>query len=301
MNFVPHRRLGLVLGATFLALLLAATGVGVNQLATSGISGLTVLWLCLSLLCGPLAALVAYRMLGLLSASYRLDRDGFYLTWGLASEQVPLASISTVRPADQLQTPILPGPGIWWPGCLVGQRLVPDLGKVEFFATTWARDMILLSFGDRHLAISPPDPQAFIQAFLDSTRLGSLERIPSRSQRANFLLRRIWSDQLARVLILVGLTLPISLLGYLAARAQDLPPLVPFGFDASGAPDPMAPPGRLLLLPLISAISWLADLAIGVWFYRRRSDRILAYGLWGAAILVGLLLWGAALHLLTAP
>jgi uncharacterized membrane protein len=92
----------------------------------------------------------------------------------------------------------------------------------------------------------------------------------------------------------------LLLLGYLVVRAPSLPAQVPFGFDPSGAPDPMAPPGRLLLLPMIGGLCWLADLVVGAWIYRRDQDRPLAYAMWAAAVLVGGLLWGATFHLLAA-
>jgi hypothetical protein len=148
--------------------------------------------------------------------------------------------------------------------------------------------------------ISPPDPEACQNAFIETARMGSLELIPEGSRRPDFLFTRLWDDRLARALILGGLTLPVLLLSFLALRAPGLPEQVPFGFDPMGAPDPLAPPGRLLLLPLIGGLCWLADLVIGLWLYRRDRDRPLSYALWGAAIVVGGLLWGAALQLLAA-
>jgi hypothetical protein len=136
--------------------------------------------------------------------------------------------------------------------------------------------------------------------FNQMTQMGSLRRIERQSHRPDFLSARLWTDPLARWLILVGIGLPMTLLIYLALRASSLPGEVPFGFDPAGLPDPLAPPGRLLLLPLIGGICWLADLMLGAWVYGNRRDQTLSYALWGSAILVGCLLWGAALHLLAA-
>jgi hypothetical protein len=79
-----------------------------------------------------------------------------------------------------------------------------------------------------------------------------------------------------------------------------LPELVPLGFDAQGVPEAFVPPGRLLLLPLIGGLCWAIDLGLGSAFYRREPERPLAYALWGTAVIVGLLLWGAILALLAA-
>ena len=298
MTFLPRRRLGLLLGSLLLLVLLGAIGVSIAQLGSATVSVWLLLWVVLPLFGFPLALLVGFRLYGLLTAGYRLDRDAFVLTWGLAFEQIPLAELQRPQPAAQLGLALRPR-GLWWPGCVVGRRQVDGLGQVEFFATTGQAGLVLLRTGDRTLAISPPDVEAFQQAFTNAVRLGSLEPVPSRSQRPDFLFGRVWSERAARVLILLGLALPLLLLAYLALRAPSLPAQgVPFGFLPSGQPAALAPPGRLLLLPLIAGLCWLADLVAGVWLFRREADQALAYALWGAAILTGLLLWGAVLLLL---
>ncbi len=298
MSFTPPRLPGLVLGTLFLIVLLGITTYAASQLAIATISPWIVAWVLLPLLSVPLAVLVAYRLYGLLSASYRLDRNGFYLAWGLAREQIPLADLERPRLIWDVPGRWLPHGGLWWPGCVVGRGRVEEVGRVDFFATTPPQGMVLLSAGERHLVISPPDPIGFVDAFTQAVRLGSLEPIPAISQRPDFLFNRLWADQVARLLLILGAALSLLLLGYLALRAPNLPPRVAFGFDPAGNPDPWAPPGRLLLLPLIGGLCWLVDLAVGVWLYRRDADRLLAYVVWGMATFVGLLLWGAALQLL---
>ncbi len=300
MDFIPPRRLGVLLGSLFLAILLSAIVSSVHRLATEPISAWIILWVALPLVGVPLTLLIGYRLYGLLTARYRLDRDGFYLTWGLVTEQLPLAAISSLRLVDEVTPKLRPDRGLWWPGCVYGRREVEGEGLVEFFATSGYQGILILSAGDRLLAISPPDLEAFRQAFVDATRMGSLEPIPTRSQSPDFVIAGLWTDTIARVLILVGLALPLLLLGYLALRLPSLPLQVPFGFDPTGAPDPLAPPGRLLLLPMVGGLCWLADMAMGVWLYRRKVDRPLAYAVWMSAVLVGGLFWGAALHLLAA-
>jgi len=300
MNFIPPRRLGVLIGGLFLAILLSAIVSSVHRLATEPISTWIILWVALPLVGVPLTLLIGYRLYGLLTVRYRLDRDGFFLTWGLVAEQLPLAAISSLRPADEVMPKLRPDRGLWWPGCVCGRREVEGEGLVEFFATSGYQGILVLGAGDRLLAISPPDLEAFHQAFVDATRMGSLEPIPTRSQSPDFVIAGIWTDAIARVLILVGLALPLLLLGYLSLRLPSLPLQVPFGFDPTGTPDPLAPPGRLLLLPMIGGLCWLANMAMGVWLYRREVDRPLAYAVWMSAVLVGGLFWGAALHLLAA-
>jgi len=300
MTFTPRRGLGSFLGLLFLALLLGTVTISVIQLGRASASAWIILWVALPLACIPLASLIAYRLYGLLTAHYWLDRDAFRLAWGLATERIPLEAIARPRLGTVFGSVLHPGWGLWWPGCVVGQRKVEGIGLVEFFATSLGPGLIVLSAGERHLAISPPDREAFLQAFRDAVRLGSLERVPARSQRPDFLFSRLWADRLARGLIVGGLALPLLLLAYLAIRAPGLPSGAPFGFDPEGNPGPLAPPGRLLLLPFIGGLVWLTDLAVGAWLFRREGDQRLGYALWATAVLLGLLLWGAALQLLAA-
>jgi len=302
MQFHPPRLTGLLLGLLFLAITAGAAALGVIQLGRIGFSAWIAIWIALPMLGVPAALVVAYRLFGLLTARYQLDRDGFRLRWGLAVEQVPLGDVQEVRvpDLDSEAARLRPGQGLWWPGCVIGHRAVEGVGQVEFFASTGAAGMLLLQLEDRWLAISPGDRDGFRQAHVDMMRMGSLERIPAVRLRPDFLFNRVWSDRWARVLVVVGLVLSLLLLGYLAFRASALAGQVPFGFDAYGTPEGFVSPTRLLILPMIAGLCWLADFVIGLWLYRKEEQRPLAYGLWATGVLVGGLLWGASLQLLAA-
>jgi len=300
VTYIPRRTLGLLLGGLILALLLAAMAFAVARLAEATISASILLWIAVPLACVPLAVPVGYRVFSLVTARYTLDRNHFALTWGLAAEQVPLTKMAAAQRADEIRPGLRPEPGLWWPGCVTGRRKVEGLGVVEFFATSTGRDLVVLSAGERHLAISPPDSEAFVKAFKEALRSGALQRIPEVSQRPDFLFARIWADRLGRALILAGLLLSLFLLAFLAIRGPGLPSQVPFGFDAAGRPGALAPPGRLLLFPFIGGLCWLVDLALGAWLYRREGSGVFAYALWATPILLGSLLWGATLQLLAA-
>jgi len=290
----------------WLAILIAGIALGISQLGQALISLVSLLWIGLLLLAVPAALLVLNRMFGLLTASYRVDRDGFYLRWGMSYEQIALGSISEVSPIragdpnrGQAEEPRRPRLGFWWPGCVVGEAKFGTGERLEFFSTSHPI-LVIRTMTGRGLAISPPDVEAFQAAFFSATRMGSLESIPERSERADFLVKRVWNDRLARALILIGLLIPLLLLGALAVLAPSLPELVPFGFGPTGEPTPLAPPGRLLLLPMIAALVWTADLVLGAWFFGNYTDQPVAYALWSAAIVAGALLAGATWQLLSA-
>lgn len=300
MLFTPPRARGLLLGGLILVLLLGATALGVLELASAAVSPLTTLWVSLPIVATPLSAAVVYRLYGLLTASYRIDRNGFRLRWGLAGEEMPLAAVDSLRAASQVPGEVRVPRGWGWPGSVIGRGTVEGLGVVEFFATVRDERLLLLSGAGKTLAISPADPKAFVAAYVEANRLGSLQPIGTRSLRPNFFLARLWSDRLGTGLILAGLGLPLLQLGFLALRVPGLPAQVPFGFNPLGVPGPWVPPGRLLLLPLVAGLCWLADVAVGAWLYRREAERPLAYGVWATAVAVGVLLWGAGLSLLAA-
>ncbi|HEY4665986.1 MAG TPA: PH domain-containing protein [Anaerolineales bacterium] len=296
MNFRPNRLLGMLLGTGGLSALLIAIGLSLARLGQGLISPGSLIWIVALLLALPLTLLVGYRLLGLATASYRVDRDGLYVRWGLVYEQIPIASVVFIEPASKLGGAQRPALGVWWPGCLVGRGRTDQNQELVFFAGS-GEQLIVSTCDGRFLVLSPPDSTAFQGAFLSATRMGALEKIAERSDRPDFLLTRIWKDRAARGLILAGLGLPLLGLTVLVLKAPGLPEQIPFGFGPGGEPGPLAPPGRLLLLPLIAGLAWLVDLVLGSWFYRSLSERPLSYALWGASVVAGALLGGAALYL----
>jgi hypothetical protein len=258
------------------------------------------LWTTLIVIATPLTFVVGYRLYGLLTAKYILNRDGFYLRWGLATDQIPLASIRNFETGTESIGSLRPRFGLWWPGNVVGVRDVDGIGSCEFFATTTSQDTLLISLDSHNLIISPPNIDDFMQSFQEVVQLGSLEEIPEIRHRPVFFSATLWADRLARTLILLGVGTIIALLAYLSIRVPNLPAYVPFGFDPEGIPDLIVPPTQLLLLPLAGGVFWLVDLILGAWLYRREENQKVAYVLWGMGVLLGVLLWGAVIQLIIA-
>jgi len=300
MIIKPPRFLGILIGVILFSLFLGGIVFGVLQIATGELDPLIGLWVSLVVIGSPLLLMIVYRLYGLISARYILDRDGLFLQWGFSIEQIPIASIEKMVKGEETKIQIKPPFSFCWPGCIVGQKQVEEFGLVEFFATKSAKEQIIIPLKGRSLVISPPDVEIFYQTFHEVVRLGSLEEIPAISVRPDFFSARLWNDRFARSLILSGLALVVCLLGYLGLRAVHLPESVPFGFDSMGVPVTFVPPSQLLLLPLVGGFFWLVNLVVGVWLYRLEKDRQIAYVVWFTGTLLGGLLWGAILHLLNA-
>jgi hypothetical protein len=300
MDFFPTRRLGLLFGSALLFAALGLTLVGLYFLATSEISPWLILWVILPLLGAPAAALISYQLYGLLTARYRMDREGIRVTWGLAEEQIPIGAIEEVHQVDEVRLPRRPGKGPWWPGCVTGHKQVEGWGEVEFFGTDLSAGATIIQTGGRKLAITPGNPGEFKAHYGEALRSGPLEPVPAISQRPDRFISQIWSDLPARWLILTGLILPLSLLTFLSITSPHLPGAVPFGFGPGGEATTLAPGGRLLLLPMIGGFVWAVDLFIGSWLFRKEPHTLLAYMLWAVGAIVGALFWGASLHLLAA-
>ncbi len=298
MKTRPPIILGLIIGLLLILFLASVIGWSIFQLSKGELSILLALWVVLPLVSLPLLILVVYRLYGLLSARYIIDRDGLKVRWGLAYDDIPVDQLIRVDRAIEMGLNELPGPGFWWPGIVVGKKSMEGLGLMEYFASRGPSGMVVVQSVDRYLAISPPDVEGFLQAVTEALRMGALETHEAILIRPNFALARLWSDRVALMLVILGALFPIALFGYLLVIIGEITSEVAFGFDATGAVDTFAPPGRLLLLPMISGASWLLNLSFGLWMYRTKTNRPLAYTLWVGAILISGLLWGAALQLL---
>lgn len=286
--FLPPRREGIILHTAAAAVLLLA-GAGVLAYALTAAHGslfYVSVALALVLLMG-LLPLFAYRGYALWRAGYTLQRDGLRISWGLRIQDIPLPDIEWVRPAEEMGFS-LPLPWLRWPGAVLGVRQVPELGPVEFMASTTAT-MLLLATPERVYAISPEDPRAFIRAFQRAMEYGSLTPLPAFSARPGAFIRQALSDRRARIPLLVGLGLTV-LLFVLAAVRVSSGGQVSLGYDPSGQLLPPAPAERVMLLPVLSALSIVSSTLLGLFFYRRPEQQHLSYLLWLASPLAPALL-----------
>jgi hypothetical protein len=66
------------------------------------------------------------------------------------------------------------------------------------------------------------------------------------------------------------------------------------GFDATQRPLEAGPAESLLLLAVLGGFSYVLDLIAGLFFYRHATSQPVAYLLWGASVVVPILLLAGA-------
>lgn len=244
------------------------------------------------------ASLLIYRIFELIRSSYTVGRDGLRLRWGARIEDIPIGDVDWIRPYASLSEP-LPLPRLVWPGALRGMVRTREFGVVEYMADDMDT-LLLIATPQRLYAISPSQPQAFINAFQNAVEEGSLEMLPARSDRPARSFRNIWNDRAARILVLSGLFFTV-LVFIIVAIALGGRTSVSLGFDLEGLPFPPVPAQQALLIPFLAGMAYLFDLTLGILAYQRPLTRAIAYILWAGGLISALLLTLSAVFVLRAP
>jgi hypothetical protein len=290
-EFSPPKRVGiLVLGG--ISLVLLGFGGYFFYLATQDPSGVDfLLHMLLSLVIFLPLPFLVYRLYALLNAVYILRRDGLMIRWGLRREDIPLLDIEWIRPASELGFR-LPQPWLQVPGGIIGNRRVPELGRVEFMAAD-QQHMVLVATPEKVYAITPAENKSFLRTYYQANELGSLTPLEAQSVYPTLLFGRVWEDRIARLLILSSFGIGLVLLIVVSIAVPNLENIEWL------TPGAKAPAERLLLLPVLDGLVWLFNLILGGFIYRRGGEmKIASYLLWGVAGFTGLLLLTSSLLLI---
>lgn len=243
-----------------------------------------------------LVGLIGYWVYGLAGASYLLDRNALTIQWGPSKQVIPTNEIERVFTGEDVKGSLhFYGGG--WPGHWVGYGEITDAGETLFYATEPPRKQIFVATPGLVYGISPADREAFLESLQKRLQMGPTQAVDQASRRPAILEWPIWQDWLGLTLLGVGALALAGLIGFLSFRFPTLPMLVPLHFGASGSPDRLGPRTELFLIPLIGLSTLLINGALGGLLYRR--DRVASYLLWGGSVLVQLLVWTAAMGLLT--
>lgn len=295
-HFPPSKRFGLILHGILILILGGISGFGFLNLIRVEVGPSFVIYLLMALLGFAPIPFLGYRAYALFKADYYIDRDSLAMMWGLRVEDIPLTDIEWVRPASDLTRPLVL-PRFRLPGAIIGTRRHPDLGIVEFIASS-TRNMILIATAKRVFAISPRDAAALVRTFARATELGSLMPAEPKSVYPSFIVTQAWESPIARFLWMSGLLLNLGLVVWIGVLIPALTQ-VPFGFDTFGVPNDITPSARLILLPLISASMFAGGLTAGLYFYRWEKTQPLSFVLWISGTVCALLFLVAVWFLVT--
>lgn len=285
-RFKPPIRGGLFFHAACILIILVVSGWSLWRATNAQVGPLFLLYLLLPLLAVFIIPFLAYRVYALWRASYLIERDGFHLYWGLREEGIPMDQVQWVRSSNDLEQP-LQLPKLRWPGAVLGTRDQLDGVQVEFLAGHSA-PLILIGTPERIFAISPARLDEFLRISQQFAELGSLTPFPARSLYPSFLLARVWATRPARYLLLAGLVLGFVLF---VATNFFIPsrPTVSLRVNPAGNLADAVPSVQVFLLVLINGFFYLADVLLGLFFFRRQGEQVIAYILWGTGVVTSVL------------
>jgi hypothetical protein len=213
---------------------------------------------------------------------------------------IPLPEVEEVHAGLEFPGGLRP-PALNWPGCVIGRVQRPDLGALEYLATTADKaGLVLIGYSGGWLALSPRDPAAFLAVLAERRAEGVDEPVEPESAYPELPQWPLWRDRLALGLILAGALAVFALLVYLVLVYPQLPAEMALRFDPGGRPLRFGPPAGLFTLVLIGAGAWAVNTTLGILLHRRQADRAAAYLLLTATLGVQVMIWVAAIGLLTA-
>jgi hypothetical protein len=229
------------------------------------------------------AGWLAYRAAAGFTLGYELDRNGLYITWLGNRAVVPLDRLTSIDAGIAADLPFgaLQAVGSYW-----GRARTPN-GEVVLFASQPPSRSLIIYTADSVYAISPADPDAFVQELEQRRNLGAAKPLAPAVEPSRFFLYAFWNDETVRWLLLLALAVNLVALALLAARYPALAPLVEMRFDATGAVAELRPRHQTLFMPLAAFGLSLLNVALGLALYRR--EQLGARLLQGASVIVQLL------------
>jgi len=238
-----------------------------------------------------------YRMYALQRARYTVARDGISLYWGLRREDIPINHVNWVGSVDQ-NGMVLRKPFLRIPGAVLGTQAQADGTPVEFLAGS-DTNLVMIVTTKRTFAISPADPNEFLQTYRKLSEYGSLTPIQSISDYPSFLLSRSWADRPARILLISSAVLVLALIIWVSLSISSHPQ-ISLRVSANNEAAELIPGIRLFMLPVLNTFFFITDLLLGLFFYRREDTKSLAYLMWAASVLTSILFCGAVYFILQA-
>lgn len=238
-----------------------------------------------------LSGVLLYRIVGVLTLAYEMDRNGLYIVWVGNRAVVPLSQVEAIESgAPQAVVP-------WWLFHIVGYywgRGRTASGKLlHLFTTRSPTRSLVIQTASEAYAISPADQETFVQEMEQRRRIGAVKSLTPTVEPGRIFFYAFWNDQLIRWALILTFGLNLLLLGMLAARYPQLTTTIEMRFNAAGQATELRPRHQVLFMPLAAFVLSLLNTALGLSFYRqdRTGAQLLQLGsvviqvLFGVAIL----------------
>jgi hypothetical protein len=242
-------------------------------------------WLLVFLGLAVLVVALAYRFAAALTLRYDLDRNGLYISWLGNRAVIPLAQVESVDLGTAIG-PLPLGPlqaiGYYW-----GRARAPGGRVAHLFSTQPPQRSLAIYTPGAAYVIAPADPGAFVQDLEQRRNLGATQALQPTLGASRMVFARLWSDRLARWLLLLALGLNLALLGVIAARYPALAPMIEMRFNAVGEVAEIWPRHQILLLPLAALGLTALNAGLGLLLFQRHPPG--ARLLQGASVVVQVL------------
>jgi hypothetical protein len=286
ITFYPAKRPGTIFHISLMLVFTAAGIWGISGVTSVEMAPQLLPYLALIILFLIMVPYLLYRLYALHRSSYIMERGGITLHWGWRSVTLPMNRIKWVYRDVDLETSPRP-PAIRWPGSVTGIRTFQRGPEVEFLASR-GKNLIIIAADDRYYAISPLLTEEFVSTYQDLVELGAIYALSEESIQPYLVISDIAKNRPAWVMILVGGLLNISFLIWvlLVIPSRET---ISLGFRPDGLPRESLESVRLILFPILNSSAYLANLILGLFMFRNRNYRALAYLLWAGGILTALL------------
>lgn len=238
-----------------------------------------------------LFSILIYRILGGLTLSYAMDRNGLYIVWMGNRAVVPLGQIESLDKGTSIPWApwmVFRNIGYYW-----GRGNTTDGRTVHLFTTISPTRSLLIYTATDAYAISPADQEAFVQELEQRRRLGAVKPLAPTVEPGRVFFYAFWNDPVVRWALLFAFALNLVLLGILAARYPELAAMINMRFNSAGQVTELRPRHQVLFLPLAAFVVSLLNAILGLSFYKyeKMSAQLLQLGsilvqvLFGIAVL----------------
>ncbi|MGQ9547514.1 MAG: PH domain-containing protein [Roseiflexus sp.] len=267
-----------VTGGRWLApglLLLALGGVAGSMIGlTRRLSGDPEQWqidisafgLLLLLIISLLAAVwFAYRFVTAMTLSYAIDRNGLYIRWAGNQAIIPLDRVITIDAGSGpvfLPFGLFQRIGTYWGRAFAGEK------PLYLYATQPPDSCLIIYTADAAYAVSPEDPEAFVQDLEQRRNLGATKVMQPSIVYTGMFHYAFWRDGTVLGLVVAAVVFNLLALALIAATYPSLAPVVEMRFDATGKIAELRPRHQVLFLPLAALGLSLLNTAIGMALYR---------------------------------